>query len=56
MVRNSDIRYPRGYRSFYSTVSKVQTQGITAKDFFRPKELKAKETKSVYTNAAEPLE
>ena len=34
----------------------MQTQGIIAKDSPRPEKPKAKEIKSVYANAAEPLE
>ena len=45
-VRNSDIHCSRDYHSFNSTVSKVQTQGTTAKKL-RPEESKPKEAKPV---------
>ena len=54
MVRDSDIQCSRSYRPSNSTASKIQTQGITVKDFSRPEKLKAKEVKSVYANAAKP--
>ena len=58
MVRGLDIRYSRDYCLFNSIVSKMQTQKLSVKDFFRPKELKAKDPKSAspYTNIAELLE
>ena len=56
MVQDSDIRYSRGYCSSNSTALKVQTQGSTAKDFFRLEKPKAKKTKSVCADAAEPSE
>ena len=56
IVRDSDIRCPQGYCPFNSTALKVQIQGIIAKDFSRLEELKAKETKFVRIDMAEPLE
>ena len=63
MVWDSDIRCPRGHRPFNNTVSKVQTQGTSAKEprleEFKPKEAKLAKGKAPalpQTNAAEPLE
>ena len=56
MVQDSDIRCCRGHRFSNSTISKVQTQGTTTKDFSRPEKPKPKKTKSVRADVAEPLE
>ena len=56
MVRDSDICCSRNQHLSNSTASKVQTQETTAKDFYRPKKPKTKETKYVYANVAEPSE
>ena len=55
MVRDSDIRCPRGHRPSNSTAAKVQTQGT--KDS-HPEEPKAKETRpaSSRAEASEPSE
>ena len=50
MVRDSDIRCPRGHRLSNSIALKVQTQGTTTKDS-HPKEYKVKETKPTLTRA-----
>ena len=55
-VRDLDIYYSKNHCSFNSIALKVQTQGTTAKDFFYPEESRAKETKSVYIDAAKPSE
>ena len=56
MVRESDVRCPRGHRQSYNTSSKVQTQGSSHKDSPRSKELKPKDPKPapLHYNAAEP--
>ena len=56
MVRDSDIHCSQGHRPSNNAASKVQTQGITAKDSSRFKELKTKDPKSVplRKNLAEP--
>ena len=63
MIRDSDIRCPRGHRLSNRTASKVQTQGMSAKETCpkesRPKEAKPAERKTPTpprTNAAESLE
>ena len=56
IVQNSDIRCPRGHRPSNSTISKVQTQGTTAKNFSRPEKPKSKDTKTVHADVAELLE
>ena len=56
MIYDSDIHCHKGHRPSNSIASKVQTQGTTAKDFSCPKKLKAKEIKSVWADAVEPLE
>ena len=55
MVRDSDARYPRGYRLSHNTSSKMQTQG--SKDLSDPKETKPKDPKSAPSrdNAAKSL-
>ena len=53
MVRDSDIRCPRGHRPSNSTAAKVQTQG--SKDS-HPEEPKAKEVKPTRAEANEPSE
>ena len=45
MVWDLDIRCPRDHRFFNSTASKIQTQGIIAKDS-HSEELKVKKVKS----------
>ena len=50
IVRDSDIRYPRGHRSSNSITSKVQTQGITTKDS-HPEKPKVKITKPIPSRA-----
>ena len=52
MVRDSDICYPQGHRLSNSTASKVQTQGITAKDSQQEKP-EVKEVKPTLSRAAE---
>ena len=52
MIRNSDIRYSRGHCPSNSTISKVQTQGTTAKDSHQ-EEPKVKEVKPTLFRAAE---
>ena len=47
IVRDSDIHCPWGHRPSNNIVYKVQTQGITAKDFSRPEKPKTKDPKSV---------
>ena len=56
MVRDLDIRCPRGYCPSNNTVSKVQTQETTAKDSYYLEEPKTKDLKSVplHDNPAEP--
>ena len=44
MVRESDVYYPRSHRPFHNTFSKMQTQGIIAKQP-RTKESKPKKAK-----------
>ena len=56
IVRDSDICCPKGHHPSNSTVSKMQTQRITAKDSSCPEKSKAKETKFVCANTVEPLE
>ena len=51
MVRDSDIRYPRGHRPSNSTAAKVQTQG--SKDS-HPEEPKVKEVRPTWAEASEP--
>ena len=53
MVRNSDICYPQGHRSSNSTISKVQTQGTSAKEP-HPKEFRTKEAKPAEGKAPAP--
>ena len=55
MVQDLDICCPRGHRPSNSTISKMQTQGTTAKKP-RLKKFKSKDTKAVRANAAELLE
>ena len=55
MVRDLDIRCPRGHRPSNSIASRVQTQGTAAK-MPRPEESKSKDIKAVYANAAERSE
>ena len=57
IVRDLDIRCPRGHRSSNSTASNVQTQRTTAKDSY-PEEPKIKKAKSILfrAEASEPLE
>ena len=55
MVRDSDIYCPQGHRPSNSTVSKVQTQGTTAKDSHQ-EEPKVKEVKSTSSRVAETSE
>ena len=55
MVRDSDIRCPRGHRPSNSTASKVQTQGTTAKDSHQ-EEPKVKEVKPISSRVAEASE
>ena len=47
MVRDSDIRCPRGHRPSNNTTSKMQIQGTAVKDSSRSKEPKTKDPKSV---------
>ena len=56
MVRDLDIRCPRSHRPSNNTASKMQIQGIAAKDFSRSKKPKSKDPKSVppCDNPAEP--
>ena len=56
MVRNSDVRCPRGHRLSHNTSSKVQTQGSSHKDSPRSKKPKPKDSKLAPSrdNAAEP--
>ena len=63
IVQNLDIRCPEGHRLFNNTVSKVQTQGTTAKkpclEESRPKEAKLAKEKAPTlsrTNLVEFLE
>ena len=56
IIQDLDIFYFKGHSLSNSTASKVQTQGITAKNSFRPKKPKTKETKFVYTDATEFFE
>ena len=51
IVRDSDIRCPRGHRSSNSTASKVQTQGTSAKG---PEESRTKEAKLAEGKAPAP--
>ena len=53
MVRDSDIRCPRGYCPSNSTASKVYTQGLSVKEP-RPKESRSKEAKQVEGKAPAP--
>ena len=55
IVRDLDIYYRQGHCLSNNIVLKVLTQEIMVKDFFSPKKLKAKETKSVCINTAEPF-
>ena len=57
MVRDSDIRYPRGHRPSINTTSKVQTQGTIAKDSQQeePKVKEVKPTSSWATEASKSL-
>ena len=56
MVQDSDIRCPKGHCLSNNTTSKMQIQGIIAKDFSCPKEPKAKEINSVRVNVVELFE
>ena len=47
MVWDSDICYPQGHCFSNNIASKVQIQGIAAKDSSRPEEPKTKDLKSV---------
>ena len=47
MVQDLNIRCPQGHRPSNNTTSKMQTQGTTVKDSFRPEEPKTKDPKSV---------
>ena len=53
MVRDSDIRYPRGHNSSNNTILKVQTQGTSAKEP-RPEESRTKEAKPAEGKAPAP--
>ena len=50
MVRDSDIRCPRGHRPSNSTASNVQTQETTTKNSY-PEEPKVKETRPTLSRA-----
>ena len=50
MVKDSDIRCPKGHRPFNITISKVHTLETTAKDF-QPEEPKVKKVKSTLSRA-----
>ena len=61
MVRESDVRCPRGHRPSHNTSSKVQTQGTTAKEprieESRPKKAKSTDGKNPtppHSESAEP--
>ena len=56
MVRDSDVRYPRGHRPSHNTSSKVQTQGSSHKNLPRSEKPKPKDPKLApsHDKAAEP--